>query len=303
MQTPFHHIFDEESVGEMINPLPLNQILKWAGQEEIPPLDETSPKILFLGIDIQFDFMDNGSLGVPGAKKDVIRLSKFLYRNADKISKIMLSLDTHEPKQIFHPCWWVDEHGNHPTPFTIITPQDLTDGKWRALIDPALSKNYVRHIDKAGKALCIWPYHCIEGTNGCSLEAQFSNLVHFLSIAKNIPISKIRKGKLPLSEMYGIIKPEYSMTDHTNLELLTELATYDKIIIAGEAKSHCVLESVRQICEFYFDKLDVTRKIYVLTDCMSDIPGFEQESRKAYTILANKYKINLLKSTEIEAFL
>lgn len=298
MRTPFYHIFDKDSVGQMINPLPLNQILKWAGQEPPKIIDTHAPKVLFLGIDVQLDFMDNGSLGVPGATKDVERMSQFLYNNADKLSKIIISLDTHEPEQIFHPCWWIDDDGNHPSPFTIIQSTDLTTGKWKATIDPALSKNYVRHLEKANKTLCIWPYHCINGTTGWALDNQFSNVLHFISLAKNIPLIKICKGQNPLSEMYGIIKPEYSLHDNTNFALLEEIAIYDKIIIAGEAKSHCVLESVRQICEHYFDKLNITRKIYVLTDCMSNIPGFEQYSETAYNILANKYKINLVKSTD-----
>lgn len=297
LKTPFHHIFDTDSVGQAINPLPLNHLLRWANLEQIEP-DKSSPKTVFLGIDIQQDFMDNGALGVPGAAQDVIRLGQFIYNNVEKISSIIVSLDTHEPAQIFHPYWWVDEDGNHPTPYTVIKPEDLTNGKWHAIIDPALSKHYVRQLEKVGKQLCIWPYHCINGTTGWALENQFSNLIHFMSVAANIPIQKICKGQHPLTEMYGIIRPEYSMHDNTNTELLEKIATFDKIVIAGEAKSHCVLESIKQICEYYYDKLDITRKIYVLTDCMSDIPGFEQQSQTAYKILVSKYKINLVKSTD-----
>ena len=130
MSVPFYHIFDKDSVGQLINPLPLNQILKWAGQAPTAQTEENKPKILFLGIDIQF-----------------------LYKHMDKLSKIIVSLDTHEVKQIFHPCWWVDIEGNHPAPYTIIKASDLTEGKWRATVDPALSKNYVRHLEKADKVL------------------------------------------------------------------------------------------------------------------------------------------------------
>lgn len=98
--------------------------------------------------------------------------------------------------------------------------------------------------------------------------------------------------------MYGIIRPEYSTHDSTNTKLLEKIAEFDKIIIAGEAKSHCVLESIKQICEYYYDKPELTRRIYVLTDCMSDIPGFEEYSQTAYKILVSKYKINLVKSTD-----
>ncbi len=299
MKTPFYHIFDDESVGQPINPLPLNQILKWATSENLPLQDENDPKILFLAIDVQLDFMDSGALGVPGANKDVVKMSKFLYNNIDKISSIMVSLDTHEPMQIFHPCWWIDENGNHPNLFTVIKPIDLTEGKWKAVKDPALSKNYVRQLEKIGKELCIWPYHCLDGSVGCSLDNQFSNIIHFLSIAKKIPLRKIHKGQYQLSEMYGIFKPEYSTSNDTNTALLKEIAAFDKIIIAGEAKSHCVLESIKQFCEYYYDKSEITRKIYVLTDCMSDIPGYEKQSQTAYNILVSKYKINIVKSTDL----
>ena len=298
MKTPFYHIFDADSVGKMVNPLPLNQILKWASLEEPRGRDMSEPKIVFLGIDIQRDFIDNGALGVPGAAEDVARLSRFLYEHADELSAMIVSLDTHEPRQIFHPCWWRGADGSQPEPFTVIEGQDLTDGIWKAVIDPALSKNYVRQIEKAGKQLCIWPYHCIDGTTGQALETQFANVLHFISLAQDIPLTKIRKGQYQLSEMYGIFKPEYSMSNDTNTELLEKIADYDKIIVAGEAKSHCVLESVRQFCEYFYDKPEITRKLYTLTDCMSDIPGFEKQSETGYSLLAGKYKINLVRSTD-----
>ena len=43
--------------------------------------------------------------------------------------------------------------------------------------------------------------------------------------------------------MYGIIKPEYSMHDDTNTDLLTEIASFDKIIIAGEANPTAYLKA------------------------------------------------------------
>lgn len=87
MKTPFHHIFDTDSVGQIINPLPLNHLLRWANLEQIEH-DEQCPKTLFLGIDIQQDFMDNGALGVPGAMQDVIRLGQFIYNNIEKYPQL-----------------------------------------------------------------------------------------------------------------------------------------------------------------------------------------------------------------------
>jgi len=76
-------------------------------------------KTLLVIIDMQNDFMEGiGSLPVPGSIKDIKNLIEFI--NNNKIDTIMCSLDTHEKMQIFHSCWWQDENGNNPEPFTII---------------------------------------------------------------------------------------------------------------------------------------------------------------------------------------
>ena len=54
LSVPFYHIFDKDSVGQLINPLPLNQILKWAGQAPTAQTEENKPKILFLGLGLTF---------------------------------------------------------------------------------------------------------------------------------------------------------------------------------------------------------------------------------------------------------
>ncbi len=47
---------------------------------------------------------------------------------------------------------------------------------------------------------------------------------------------------------------------------------HDKIYIAGEAKSHCVLETERQIIEHFTKQPDMLRKLYFLKDCTSSVP-------------------------------
>ena len=129
MNTNYLEIINTNYIGSTENPVSLNEILKKANEEHLTPASQNREKVLFLGIDIQQDFMDNGALGVPGAKQDVLRVTKFIYNNMDKISNIAVSLDTHLPHQIFHPCWWIDENGNHPAPYTIITLADLDAGR------------------------------------------------------------------------------------------------------------------------------------------------------------------------------
>lgn len=278
----------------------LNELLVLAKAEELIPAREDKERVMVIGIDFQNDFMENGELGVPNSHRDIRNITNFIYKNLNKITTIAVSLDTHDLHQIFHPSWWVDREGNHPAPFTIITADDVEEGIWIAVEKQKESLDYLRNLEKIGKKqLCIWTYHCIEGTNGAALEGQFSNMIHFHSIARNTKIEKIVKGQNPLSEMYGMIKPEYAVDDEGNYEFLSSLKSYKKIIIAGEAKSHCVLESVKQIVEHYTDDRSVTTNIYLLNDCMSPIPSYEEETDKAFEQLKLTYGIHIVNSTDL----
>jgi nicotinamidase-related amidase len=299
MNTQYNEIVNVTSIGKTDNPISLNEILRLANGEKLTPAHQNQEKVLFLAIDVQQDFMDNGALGVPGAHGDVERMTHFIYDNMDKITNIAVSIDTHTPHQIFHPCWWIDENGNNPGPATPITLADLDSGKWRAVINPSASRDYVEHLEKDGKkTLVVWPYHCIQGTTGCALENQFSNMVYFHSVAKKTVVQRLVKGQDPLSEMYGIIKPEYDTKNYINLDFLNKMENYDKIVICGEAKSHCVLESIKQMLEHYKNNLEVTKKVYILEDCMSIIPGFEDATEKAFDDFKTTYHVNIVKSTD-----
>ena len=272
MKTSYSEIVNENYIGKTENPIPMNEILKKANEEKLEPSSSSLEKVLFLGIDVQQDFMDNGALGVPGAHEDVARMTKFIYNNMEKITHISVSIDTHIPHQIFHPCWWIDENGNNPAPYTVITLADLDSGKWRPIVEPIKSREYVENLEKnSKKKLCIWTYHCLQGTEGAALENQFVNMIYFHSVARKYALNPIVKGQDPLSEMYGIIKPEYDRRGYVNQALLNKFAKFDKIIIGGEARDYCVYESLCQMLEFYKDDTDMLKKFYILEDCMSAI--------------------------------
>lgn len=299
MNTPYNEIVNVPSIGAKENPIALNDILKLANDEQLAPAKQNTERVLFLGIDVQQDFMDNGALGVPGAHGDVERMTKFIYNNMDKIANIAVSIDTHTPHQIFHPCWWVDENGNNPAPYTVITLADLDAGKWKPVIAPKESREYVKHLEQDGKKqLCVWSYHCIQGTTGCALDNQFANMIYFHSVAKKSVVKRLVKGTDPLSEMYGIIKPEYDTHNYINIDFLNQLETYDKIVIAGEAKSHCVLETIKQILEHFANRPEITNKIYILGDCMSSIPGYEQVTDDTFNNFVSVYGVNIVNSTD-----
>ncbi len=213
----------------------------------------------------------------------------------------MCSLDTHIPKQIFHPCWWINKDRKHPEPFTIISKEDIENKTWIPNnVDENKSKEYVEKLSEMGKQLCIWPYHCLCGTEGATLENEFAKMVYFHSIVRDTDNKMIKKGTDPYSEMYGIIKPEYSRTNNINKDVLDAIINYDEIYIVGEASSHCVLESVKQIVEYYKDRLEITKRIIILTDCMSPISGFEEMTIKEFEILNKEFGIRLISSKELK---
>ncbi len=49
------------------------------------------------------------------------------------------------------------------------------------------------------------------------------------------------------------------------------LATYSLIYVAGQAKSHCVLETVTSMMRYFKDQPNLTGKLRILTDCTSSV--------------------------------
>ena len=97
-------------------------------------------------IDPQNDFSHpNGSLYVPGAKEDCGRLAEFIEKNSDKINSIQITLDSHPSYHIAHPYFWVDENGNNPAPYTIITHLDYVKGLYKP-VDSNLDKKVEEYI-------------------------------------------------------------------------------------------------------------------------------------------------------------
>lgn len=106
-------------------------------------------KIGLLGIDLQNDFvLKNGGLSVPGAEEDAQRITDFIKKNKSKINQISMTMDTHRNFSIFYPEFWKDKDGNHPAPFTVITTQDIKDGKWTTSFNPLWAFKYVEELEK-----------------------------------------------------------------------------------------------------------------------------------------------------------
>lgn len=248
------------------------------------PASQDSPKVLAWLIDMQIDFIypaPVGRLPVPNATEDAKRTIEWLYRNVHQITQIAASLDTHTPFQIFYPSWWKNAKGDHPTPYTVITADDVRKGVWRPMVEPVWSIRYLDELESVGKKqMMIWPFHCIEGTTGRALIPALSEAVMYHSGARLAQPTYLTKGTIAHTEFYSVVEPEVKYSKHPegglNTRFLDMVALFDLIYIAGQARSHCVLETMQSVMRHFASSPDVIKKLRFLDDCTSSIPGFEK---------------------------
>ncbi len=244
----------------------------------LTPAASDEERIALVLVDYQHDFVDPaGTLAVPGAQNDVARLLRWFYASAPKITTIYASLDTHVPFQIFFSEWWHNpQTGEHPQPFTPISVADIEHGRWEPLREPGWSMRYASQLaEQARKDLMIWPYHTMQGTQGHMLVAPLSEAIAWHSAARVTRPVYVVKGLTARSEFYGIFGAEVpdpaDPSSELNTSLLDAVMQHDKVYIAGEAKSHCVLETVRQLTSYLSNQPERLKRLYLLTDCTSPV--------------------------------
>jgi len=232
--------------------------------------------VLFI-IDPQNDFCDpNGSLYVPGAEDDMARLADMVDEAGAEISAIIMTADDHLPNDIAHPRYWATADGNMVDPFVSISAADLESGKYAAVGgDREVTLSYLKKLEQAGKQHTVWPMHCISGTWGADIESGIMTAVMNWTADSDRHFRIVRKGYYPYTEHYGafaaeVQDPEVPSTMY-NKALEDELDKYDRILIAGEAKSHCVKNTIAQMMEH---KPEIMRKVWILADAMQPVAGF-----------------------------
>ena len=170
--------------------------------------------------------------------------------------------------------------------------------------------HYTGQLSGSGKYdLTIWPYHAMLGSIGHALVPAVEEAIFFHTITRNSQPDIQIKGQHPLTENYSVLGPEVG-TDASrktlvgkNDALLKKLFEFDAIIIAGQAKSHCVAWTVADLLES-INQVDpeIAGKVYLLEDCSSPvvIPGvidYTDDAEAAYQRF-QEAGMHLLKSTE-----
>ncbi len=258
-----------------------------------------------------------------GAVEDNTRLSQFIYRNLANITHVTATMDTHKTMQVFHAIFFVDKDGNHPAPYTDIHLSELRDGKWK--FNPALADefdlapeygqqmmlHYAEELEKKGKyALTIWPYHAMLGGIGHALVSSVEEALFFHSVVRTTQYDMEIKGDKPFTENYSVIGPEVltgpmgeTLGTH-NLKFIEQLQQYDRLIIAGQAKSHCVAWTVSDLLnDINATDPTLAKKVYLLEDCSSpvvvpDVVDHTDAANAAYERFA-KAGIHVVKSVDM----
>jgi nicotinamidase-related amidase len=267
---------------------------KWAKQQNISSASQDRVKVCMMLIDMQITFcFANAELPVIGALDDCNKAARMIYRDLACITEIDCTFDTHRAYQIFHAAMWIDQNGEHPTPFTVITEEDQKSGKWR--IDPAVAStvmngdytylvNHARHysasLKKSDKdALIIWPYHSMLGGIGHALVPNIEEAVFFHSVARNVLMGTEIKGGNALTENYSILGPEVLMgfdgrtpIAQKNVRFIDKLLKFDKLVILGEAKDKCVGWTIDDLLrEIKAKDPKLAEKVYLVEDCTSPV--------------------------------
>jgi nicotinamidase-related amidase len=302
-ELPLPPHFDPNVVGEVWRVLyeqRAREASSWAHEHGLQPAAEDDFRVCLLAVDIQntfcipeFELFVAGRSGT-GAVDDNRRLCEFLYRNLAVITQIFPSLDTHHAMQVFHAVWLVDEDGNHPAPYTLVSAEDVAGGRWRlnAPVAEGLGidvdyaerhlAHYTRRLAEGGKYdLTVWPYHAMLGGIGHALVSAVEEAIFFHGLARFSNPDFQVKGDNPLTEHYSMLGPEVTegpdgdRLGGKNTELIGKLLTFDAVVVAGQAKSHCLAWTIDDLLGDEDVRERLAERTYLLEDCTSAVvvPG------------------------------
>ena len=134
---------------------------------------------------------------------------------------------------------------------------------------------YVAALAHNGRyPLCIWPPHCLIGSAGHAVAPELFAALCAWETRTGRSVDYVCKGENPFTEHYSAIAADVpDPTDPATLPnqtLLAALFQADEILVCGEAGSHCVASTVRDLVSQGIP----AEKLTLLTDGFSAVPGF-----------------------------
>jgi nicotinamidase-related amidase len=281
----------------------------WTAEHALAPSSRDEGRVCLLAVDTQntfctpgFELFVAGRSG-SGALDDSRRLCAFVYHQLGLITQTVVTLDTHQAFHVFHAAFLVDDEGRHPDPYTLVTQDDVAAGRWRVDEEAAASvgfndaggylAGYVEALAQSGKYhLTIWPFHAMLGGIGHALVSAVEEAFFFHAIARSSQTRFEIKGRHPLTEHYSVLGPEVQRDSRgrplgeRNASLVEHLNAFDAVIVAGQAKSHCVAWTIADLLD---DVPEIASRLYLLEDCTSPVvvPGAVDYADDAHEAFAH----------------
>lgn len=248
-----------------------------------------------------------GSLFVPNSDADIDRIINFIVKNMHAINSIALTGDFHPTHMISFPNWWINDKGEQPALFTVITVEDVETGVWKAS-NPEMqewSLYYVRQLAENNKTkknnffdLRIWPYHAIAGTTGCNFEP---DLLSVLEPYMESHVTVVMKGTNGKTEQQGAYEADVPVLEDPETKCNSAMSKWlddafeggGDILIAGEAQDICLAYTVYSILSYIPSTLH--NRIVLLEDCMS--PIYPELGETFFNDMRHNYNVRICKST------
>ncbi|MCY4746338.1 cysteine hydrolase [Pelomonas sp. UHG3] len=223
------------------------------------------------------------ALPVAGAHADMLRAAALVQRLGGTLGAITLTLDSHHRIDVAHPGFWVDAATcQAPGAFTPITAAQVRAGAYRPRDAAVLGRvlAYLDALEATGRyTLMVWPVHCQMGSWGHGVHAGLQAALDAWADSAGRSVEIVTKGENPWTEHYSALQAEVpDVADERTLlnqPLLAALDRADRVLIAGEAGSHCVRATVEHLAAHLPSRQ--LNKLVLLTDCISPVTGFEAQ--------------------------
>jgi nicotinamidase-related amidase len=131
------------------------------------------------------------------------------------------------------------------------------------------------------------------GGIGHALVSAVEEAIFFHGLARHSRPQFQVKGDNPLTEHYSMLGPEVTegpdgdTLGGRNTSLVERLLTFDAVVVAGQAKSHCMAWTIDDLLEHEAVRERLAERTYLLEDCTSPVvvPGvvdYTDEADAAY---------------------
>jgi len=251
----------------------------------------------------------HGTLVVDGADRDMDRLAKMIRRIGPKLDEITVTMDSHQTVGIERPLWWKrTSDGAHPDPFTClgihpdgrrIVKYDLgaaggplaTDEEYITTVPSQLhqggvtgkgSFGYLQALAAIGRIHIVWTEHCRVGSWGWGVVPVVDEALRWWEAGAGqngnlARVNYIPKGNNPYTEHFSGIKAEIEDPGDpgtmVNGRTIASFAAADIILLTGEALSHCLAATGRDLAAAFSDPRFIA-KFRLLADTTSNVTGF-----------------------------